>query len=84
MPSPFGNLYYAPDQLRNGTISWVTNHGERKVIDQSGTGGVLEIGEPYAEKLSTCDYSFHAYEMGMRAYQDLKRRIEAGEEPTEL
>lgn len=73
LPSPFGQLYYAPEQYRNGTIRWVTNHGEVRIIVQSGTGTVLEVDEDAQNKHS--DSYSHVYEMGMAAYQDCKRQL---------
>lgn len=71
--SPFGELYYAPEQYRNGTICWVTNHGEVQIVVQAGTGTVLEIDTEAKDK-HTGRYS-HAYEMGMSAYQEQKKKL---------
>lgn len=75
--SRYGNLYYAPNQLRNGTLGWVTNHGEIRITVESGSGRVLEIEERYADKLSPHDHSAHLYTMGMEAYREFKNGSES-------
>lgn len=77
--SPYGKLYYAPEQYRNGMLRWITNHGEVCIRVESGTGKVVDIDPEASQRQS--EYYSHIYEMGMEAYQELKRRIAAGDDP---
>src|ERR1035438_1278009 len=69
LPSPLGTLYYAPDQVRNGTIGWVTNHGECRVTVESYTGKVIKIDEEFQKKIGE-HYTRGVYETGMEAHQE--------------
>lgn len=71
IPSAYGALYYAPDQSRDGTIGWVTNHGEYRVTVESGTGTVVDITEQYYHSLPPGNVYVAHYEMGMEAYYQL-------------
>ncbi len=77
--SNHGKLYYAPEQYRDGMLRWVTNHGEVCIRVKSGNGEVVDIDTEASQKHS--DMYSHAYEMGIEAYQDIKRRMAAGEDP---
>lgn len=80
VPSPYGPLYYAPDQRRGGSLKWVTDHGEVSIKVEAGSGTVVEIDEDAREKHSFIHDD--AYEMGIKEYREVERRIAAGEDPT--
>ena len=81
--SSYGSLFYAPQQSSNGTLRWVTNHGETLVVVESGSGRVLEIDEEHGQRKFDRITAWK-YEMGMEAYRGLIRRIAADEDPTDL